>query len=121
MIVSRWNKSQARIAVGLGAEELRQVGPARRGAGSMPAALQDLPDGGGADPVAEAGEFAVDASVPPGGVLGGQAQDQGADAGGDGGSAGSGCWVVQRRRDELAVPAQDRGRGDQQAEAATDG
>jgi hypothetical protein len=43
---------------------------------------EDLPDGGGADLVAEAGEFAVDASVAPGGVLGGQADEQGAQAGG---------------------------------------
>ena len=63
----------------------------------MPALCKDLPDGGGADPVAESGEFAVDAAVSPGGVLGGQAHDQGADTGGDGGSTGRTGWVVQRR------------------------
>jgi hypothetical protein len=47
-------------------------------------AAKDLPDSGGADLVAEAGEFAVDPSVAPGGVLGGQAHDQGAQAGRDG-------------------------------------
>jgi hypothetical protein len=53
-------------------------------------AAKDLPDSGGADLVAEAGEFAVDPSVAPGGVLGGQAEDQGAQAGGDGWPTGSG-------------------------------
>jgi len=39
--------------------------------------VQDLPDGGGADLVAESGEFAVDAPVAPGGVLGGETDGQG--------------------------------------------
>ena len=87
----------------------------------MPACVQDGPDGGGADLVAEAGELAVDASVSPGGVLGGQADHQGAQAGGDGGSTGSGRLCGPAAGDELAVPAQDRGRGDEQPEAAADG
>ena len=82
--------------------------------------MQDLPDGGGADLVAEAGEFAVDASVSPGGVLGGQAHDQGAEASGDGGSTGSGRLGGPAAGDELAVPAQDRGRCDEQPEASAD-
>ena len=69
-------------------------------------AVQDGPDGGGADLVAEAGELAVDASISPGGVLRGQANDQGTQAGGDGGSAGSGR-LGPAAGDELAVPAQD--------------
>ncbi len=36
-----------------------------------------MPDGGGADLVAESGEFAVDAPVAPGGVLGGETDGQG--------------------------------------------
>ena len=87
----------------------------------MPALVQDFPDGGGADLVAEAGEFAVDASVSPGGVLGGQAEDQGAQAGGDGGSTGSGGLGGPAAGDQLAVPAQDGGRGDEQPEASADG
>jgi hypothetical protein len=39
----------------------------------------------------------VDAAIPPGGVLDGQAQDQGADTGRDGGSARASVRVVQRR------------------------
>jgi hypothetical protein len=66
----------------------RWSGSPRRGVDA--GGVQDGPDGGGADLVAEAGEFAVDAAVSPGGVLGGQADDQGAQAGGDGGSTGSG-------------------------------
>jgi hypothetical protein len=71
----------------LRSEELRpgRTGPARRGVD--PGGVQDFPDGGGADLVAETGEFAVDAAIPPGGVLGGQPHDQGADTGGDGGPA----------------------------------
>ena len=74
--------------LGLRSEELRpgRSGPPRRGVDA--GGVQDFPDGGGADLVAEAGEFAVDAPVPPGGVLGGQAHDQGAEAGGDGRSTG---------------------------------
>jgi hypothetical protein len=41
--------------------------------------LEDLPDGGRGDLDTQGGEFAVDASVPPGTVLPGEAQDQGAD------------------------------------------
>jgi hypothetical protein len=59
--------------------------------------VQDGPDGRGADLVAEAGEFAVDAAVPPGGVLGGQAEDQGAQSGGMVGRPGRAGFVVQRR------------------------
>jgi hypothetical protein len=54
----------------------RRSGPPRRRVDA--GGVQDRPDGGGADLVAEAGEFAVDASVSPVGVLGGQAHDQGA-------------------------------------------
>ena len=54
---------------------------------------------GGADPAAEASELAVDASVTPAGVLGGQADDQGAHASG-------GCClqaVAQARGQPLLV------------------
>jgi hypothetical protein len=59
--------------VGLGAEEVAPGGrqpPCRRVDASS---LEDSPDGGGADLVAESGEFAVDAPVASGRVLGGQA------------------------------------------------
>ena len=59
-----WSRPQARIAW----------------AWACTNSVQDGPDGGGADLVAEASEFAVDASVALGGVLGGQADDEEAGA-----------------------------------------
>src|SRR5215213_5048818 len=58
--------------VRLGPQELRpgRSGSPRRRVDA--GGVQDVPDGGGADLVAEAGEFAVDASISPGGVLGGR-------------------------------------------------
>ena len=38
--VSTWKKSAARIAAGLGGRNCRQVGPGRRGAGSIPASCR---------------------------------------------------------------------------------
>ena len=63
---------------GPGAEELHQVG--RRGID--PRRIEDRPHGGGADLVAESGEFAVYASMSPGGILSGQIHDECADASG---------------------------------------
>ena len=102
----------------------QELAPGRSGAtrcGIDPGCVEDRPDRGGADLVAEAGELAVDAPVAPGRVLGGQADDQGAQAGGDGGSTGPGGLGGPAAGDELAVPAQDRGRGDEQPEAAAGG
>ena len=59
--------------VGLRGEELS---PGRAGAsrgGVEAGGLEDRPDGGGGDPVAEADELAVDAAVPPPWVLPGHA------------------------------------------------
>jgi hypothetical protein len=83
--------------------------------------VQDLPDGGGADLVAEAGEFAVDASVAPGGVLSCQPDSESSEAGGDG-------WSSRARRlsgpaagDESPMPAQDRRGRDEQTAPPTGG
>jgi hypothetical protein len=83
--------------VRLGPQELgpRWSGSARRWVDA--GRVQDLPDGRGADLVAEAGEFAVDASVSPRRILGGQADPQGAHAAGMAGRPGRVGWVVQRR------------------------
>jgi hypothetical protein len=78
--------------------------------------LEDLPHGGGRDCDAERGEFTVDSTITSAGVLTGQAQDEGLDraagpwaagalATGDGGVAAA---------DEVAVPAQNGVRGDDQ-------
>jgi len=106
--------------VRLGPQELRpgRSGSPRRRVDA--GGVQDVPDGGGADLVAEAGEFAVDASISPGGVLGGQTDDQGTQAGGDGRSTGPDGLGGPAAGDELAVPAQDGGRGDEQPEASAD-
>jgi hypothetical protein len=108
-------------AVGLGVEELRpgRTGPPRRGID--PGSAQDLPTRGGADLVAASGEFAVHAAIPPGGVLGRQAHDQGADTGGDGWTACPHGPGGPAASDELAMPAQDCGRCDQESDPATSG
>jgi hypothetical protein len=83
--------------------------------------VQDRPDRGGADLVAEAGEFAVDASITPGRVFRRQADCEGTEAGGDCGSAGSVWLGGSVARSESLVPAQDcRGR-DKEAESSTGG
>ena len=48
------------------------VGAGSAGCGVDAVGVQDVPDGGGADAVAEAGQFAVDSAVTPVGVLAGQ-------------------------------------------------
>ena len=107
--------------VRLGSQELGPRGSGSAGRGIDAGAVQDLPDGGGADLVAEAGEFAVDASVAPGGVLGGQADGEGAEAGGDGWSTGSGWLGGPAAGDESPVPAQDRRGRDEQPETPARG
>ena len=107
--------------VGLRAEEL---GPGRSGSprrGVDPGAVEDRPDGGGSDLVAESGEFAVYASIPPGGILRGQAHDQGADTGRNGRAASADRLGGPATADELPMPAQDRRRSDQESAAATGG
>jgi hypothetical protein len=83
-----------------------------------PSSVEDRPDGGGADVVAESGEFAVDAAIPPRRIFGGQAHDQGTQVGRDGRSTWTGRCRCPAPGDELAMPAQDGGRGDERAEAA---
>ena len=71
--------------------------------------------------VAKSGELAVDPPVSPGRILCGQADDQRAYADGDGGSTGPGGLGSPAAGDELSVPAQDRGRCDDQPAAQPDG
>ena len=113
MTVSTWKKSTARIAWACARRNCRQVGPDRRGAGSMPAPFRIFQTVEAPIVVAEADELAVDASVAPGRVLAGHPQHQGADA-----AAG---WVGGRlpsrvgpaAGDQLGVPAQQGAWGDQ--------
>jgi hypothetical protein len=114
LIVSTWNRSQAEIVWARAWRNRDQVGPraARR---RVDARVEHLPHGGGADLVAESDEFAVHAPIPPGRIFGGQAHGQGADTGGNGRSACLHGWGGPAAADELAVPAQDGGRRDQES------
>jgi hypothetical protein len=107
--------------VRLRSQELRPARPSSSWCGIDPGRLQDLPDGGGADPVAKAGQLAVDPAIPPGRVLSGQAHDQGAQPAGNGWPTGSGGRCGPAAGDKLSVPAQDRRRGDEQPEATVHG
>ncbi len=82
--------------------------------------LEDLPHGGGSDRNAKQGEFAVNAPIPPGGVLGCQAQDEAADG-------GDGAWTPRpsvfactgvAAPHQVAMPPQHRVWADQQQEPA---
>ena len=82
----------------------------------MPALRRIVPDGGGADLVAEAGELAMDTSVAPGRVLCRQPDSEGAETCRDSGSTGwrwNGGPVLGG---ESPVPAQDGGGRDEQPE-----
>jgi hypothetical protein len=90
----------------------QKLAPRRSGAvrcGVDAGGMQNLPNRGGADLVAEAGELAVDASIFPCRILGGRAEDQGAQAGGDGRSPGPCRLGGPAAGDQLAMPAQDGG------------
>jgi len=107
--------------LGLRLEELRPGRPATPRRRVDARRVKDLPHGRGADLVAESDELTVHAPIPPGGIFGGQAHGQGADAGGDGWSA---CQHGRGRPAaayELTVPAQDRGRCDEESVAAASG
>ena len=118
--MSTWAKSTARIAWACADRNCRQVGPDRRGAGSSPGALQDLPDGRGGDGMAEADQLALDASVAPAGILAGHPQHQGPDRRWGGWSAWSSVRVGPAAGDELGVPAQ-QGSGRHQPQLAQRG
>jgi hypothetical protein len=87
----------------------RQVGPERRGAGSSPALL-----------MAEADQLALDAPVPPAGILAGHPQHQCLDWRRDRWSALASSRVGPAAGDELGVPAQ-QGSGRDQPQLAQRG
>ena len=129
--MSTWAKSTARIAWACAARNCRQVGPDRLRGGIDAGGLQDRPDGGGGDPVAESDELALDASVAPGGILSGHPQHQGPDRLRGGWAAGLSSRVGPAAGDEVGVPAQQgsgrhepqpaQTRGQQPAQRAEDG
>src|SRR3954447_4026201 len=111
VIVSRWNKSQARIAWAWAHRNSAHDGPARRGEGSMSALCRMVQ-------TVEAPIWWPSPASSPWmrryphvGFFGGQAHDQGPQASGDGRSTGPGGPGGPAVGDELAVPAQDGGRG----------
>jgi hypothetical protein len=90
-----------------------QVGPLRRGAGSMPARLEDQPHRAGRKLVAEPGKFALDPPVAPDRVLRGQSQYQLAQFGYRATAAGAAASrLAPASPHQVPVPAQHRGGGD---------
>jgi hypothetical protein len=104
--------------VGLAAQECGPGLTVAFGRWLDPVRPQDLPDRGWCDLDAEHGEFAVDAPIPPGAVLAGQAQDKGLDGATGWRPAGPlatrGFGVTTAH--EVTVPPQDRVRGDDQVQ-----
>ena len=102
--------------LGVGAQELcpGRPGPPRRGVDAVD--LEDLPYGRRRDVDSQAGQLAVDPAVSSAGVFPSQPEDQGLDVPADGRAAGAaplGPGGLAAPED-VAVPAQDRVRGDQQ-------
>src|ERR1700722_3788743 len=68
-------KSAASMPWARAVRNCRQVGPARRGADAR--VVQDLPDRGGGDVMAEPDQLTLDAPMFPGRVVGGHADQRG--------------------------------------------
>jgi hypothetical protein len=80
------------------------------GCGFASVVSEDLPHGGGRDAVSESAEFAVDAPVTPGRVLGTEAQHESSELGWRGRPSCSGLWWLGPVAGHKAtVPADDRG------------
>ena len=109
--------------VGLGAQELRpsRPGPPRRGADAV--GLEDLPYGRRRDSHCQAGQFPVDPAVAPFRVFACEPEGQGLDVPAGGRAAGLAAHGPggPAAPDDVAVPAQDRVRGDQQPQAVAAG
>ena len=103
---------------GLGVQELRPRGGGPLWGGVDAVGREDLPDGGLGEAVAEAREFAVDASVAPGRVLGGEAKHESAELDRGGWSSWSSSGLGPVAGDALAVPAQQGVGGDEPAVSA---
>jgi hypothetical protein len=91
--------------VGLEGQELSPGWAAAAGCWVDAGPLEDVPDGGGADAVAEPGQFAVDSPVAPSRVFLGQLQDELLDRGLGRGASGRSATggVVPFGGDESAV------------------
>ena len=102
--------------LGLGAQEQRPAWPGLPWRGIDTGLLQDLPHVDAATSISQPGQFTVDPAVAPARVLAGQPEDQGPDVPAGGWPAGLASFGPggPATADDVAVPAQDRVRGDQQ-------
>ncbi|MFL6146247.1 MAG: hypothetical protein ACJ72I_01795 [Pseudonocardiaceae bacterium] len=111
--VSTQKMAVTKMPQGLPVQEMPPAWPVAARGGVDASSLQDRPHRICRNLVAEPGEFAVDPSVTPGGVLCGQPQDQSAQLGCCAAAAGS---VASRLGPasfhQVPVPPQDRGGGD---------
>jgi hypothetical protein len=102
-------------ALGLGGEELASGRPGTLRGEIGAGGVQDLPDHGRGDCVAQAGEFALYPPAAPAPVLPGQTQDELLDDGRGGGAAGATALSEgPLTGEELTVPAQQCGGGDRE-------
>jgi hypothetical protein len=104
--VSVVKKSQARIVWACEVRNWRQVGPARRGAGSTPAWFKDPPHGAGGEFVAQADQFSLNTAMTSGRILGGQPKDQVADLFGHGWPGEPGMRVGPCASDQAPAPTE---------------
>ncbi len=108
-----WKKSTASAVDAWTRRNCRQlVSPRRAGAGGIRARFGDPADRRGSDPVTQRAQLALDALVPPRGVVPGQPLDQRGDLPRHRRPAGA-VRVGPPIRDQTAVPTQDRTRADQ--------
>src|SRR5712671_7651998 len=110
--VSTWTKPAARMPGACAVRNCFHVGPVRRGAGADPGVMQDLPDRGCCDRVAELDELALHTPVSPAGVVGCHADYERADRGCRGRPPGTPpLAVVPLTCDQPPVPGEQRRRG----------
>jgi hypothetical protein len=115
-MVSRWKKSVASSPAAVGSEEGAPVGVGPAGRWAQVCGGQDPADGAGADVVSESGELALDAAVSPARVLPGQPDNELTQLAVDARAA----WparVGPLFRDQVAVPGQQGGGGDESVAA----
>ena len=99
---------------GLRGEELGPGWSGPSGCGIDAGGVEDLPHRAGANPVAQPDQLAMDAPVAPGRVLRREPQHQRADLRGDARPARPTTGIRPAPSDQVAVPTQQRGRGDEE-------
>ena len=112
-MASMWRKSQAIKLVSCAERNSRQVGPVRRGAGSIPAVWRICQTVEAAIGCPRPGQFALNPAMAPSAVLTGKAQHEVLDGVLPSGTAAA-SGVVPSAGDESAVPGQQRARCDRE-------